>query len=102
MPEWKISKTGAMVEKPGVLARPPQNWTGETPVAPPQDSFSGHSPRSVLPTEEFDERAIEVLGRFLVWQMADACERDQTRMAKIAAQRLSGSKIDSAVFGPPN
>src|SRR5271166_4737356 len=52
--------------------------------------------------EKLDERAIEVLGRLLVRQMAYTLERYQASIAEIPAQRFGGVERDGAVSRPPD
>src|SRR5208337_2267599 len=57
---------------------------------------------SLSASEKIDERAVEVLGRFFVGQVADAFERQQTDIAKILAQGLGGPDMNGAVFRSPD
>src|ERR1019366_6329194 len=57
---------------------------------------------SFVAGQESNQHAVEVLGRLFVGQVADAFEDQQTRIAKIPAQRLGRSKIDGAVSGSPD
>src|ERR1039458_4624235 len=91
--EWKI--VGCMI----------MNETScQLPVASSQKAglLSSWELRTGTAGEEIHERAVEILGRLFVRQMADTFERHQTSIAKIPAERLGGAKIDGAVSRSPD
>ena len=69
----------------------PRGWSADTPVrVQAQTRLSASRHRLSWCGEELNERAIELVRRLFVRQMADAWERDQPDIAKIPAQRFGG------------
>src|SRR6202521_6067926 len=94
-----IARCDRIGGEPGVLARPPRIWTGETPVAPPEDGLFGDGALFALRPQDAIDRVRGALRWLMIMAHLHFSEQADGEHVQTREQQDGGEHHQRAVLG---